>query len=544
MSNDDYNKMPERNKDEEKKRKERRLKRQKLLEEQKRKEEEKAKQMRILLFKLCFFLVMAFFIIVFFMAFKNGVAVDFMTHQSQKYLQAREYDKAYHMLKIAETMKEDNEDIIYLEVIALSKMPVTYKTLQEIYDISEQDDLEEASEYAYNVLCQIRQELDQKIGDNYIDNVLYDNILYRWNNKNTISYSIDNRSGIPQAYINEIRRAFTAWSALGNGLILFKESMDIENADIIVRIFDMLPSVSGVDYDTNNRSAVTIPDINNDKLSHVEIVLKNQYKQDNNITPAQFGSVVKTQVGHALGIGGYSFDENDVMHSSGDYVSTAVPNKSFTVRDFNTLVLLYKMVPDVINKPLFKEDYDELFFHNAITGVPGSSVNRELRQLMDYLNNNASDIPKWVDLAENYGRRKHYKHAITILKSVLPLVQDNQDNSFIVLYNIATNYYKMKDYKNASKYIKPARKLNSSDMDAIVLDTLIMLKTEDKTTAMTKLADINKRYPDNIEIALKLYYLYKKDKDNQNANQVINNLIKSNSTAQLDKRVQKLMKRF
>lgn len=519
-----------------KERKARKLRRQKLLEQQRKNEEEKAKKFRKLVFSSILWIFLILVSLGLYLTVKNGIAADFLTHQGQKYIEIKEYDKALKMLKIAESLQPDNENIVYYQVIALSRSVINYDTLKSLYEISQYDDFDDASEYAHRTLVQIREQIDSQIGDNYIDSVLYDGIIYRWNNKNPINYTITLNGSIPSSYITEIKKAFTAWSGLSNGYIVFNYVTNPEEADIVVFAAEGLPeSISSAE----NKSAVVIPSINDNILNRVDIILKRSIMQENRESILKFSTLMKAQVGHALGIAGNSFDENDIMSSSNDDINKAQINRSFTVRDYNTFTLLYKLLPDVINSPISPDEYSDFFFHNAITSIPGDGIDKQMKQIMAYLNNNPEDISKWVDLASNYGTKKNYRHANAILKNVFPLVRDDNNNCFVVLYNIAVNYYKMKEYKEASRYIQAARRFNPSDLDALILELFIDLRLDNKEQAIKKLESLNSKYPDNIEVALKLAYIYRKNKEFEKLSAVINNLMKSNSEAGYDKRVLK-----
>lgn len=492
-----------------KERRARKLKRQKMLDEQRKREEEKAKQIRRTIVTCSFWGTLILLGAGCWVAINNGIASDFLSHQGQKYLEVKEYDKAIRMLKIAESMNPVDENIVYLQVMTLSRMPITYENMKKLYEISQYEDFDEASEYAFRVLRYIRQQVDAMVGANYVDYVLHDDIVYRWNNTQPIKYTVQVGNSLPSSYMTEIKRAFTAWSSLSNGAIIFNEVNNVAEADIVVSMANTLPTV---DPNDTLRSAVTIPVINDDILNRVDIIIKPIDSSQLEQGSGAFGSVMKTQIGHALGIAGYSSNEADVMHFSGDYISNVLPNKNLTARDANTLTLLYKMVPDVINEPLAPEEYDDLFFHAAITSVPGDGIDNDVRELMNNLSNDVQDIPKWVDLATKYASKQHYKHANAILINVLPNVQDNPQNNFVILYNIAVNYYKQKDYSNALRYIYAARRIDATDIDAIVLQTFVELRTEHKDVAMQRLISINKKYPEREDVAKKLDYLNRKNK--------------------------------
>lgn len=509
--------------------------REKLKEEQRRKEEEKAKRRKNMKITLIVFGILLFVMWLIYYALTNMMPEHLM-NQGKKYLEIQEYNKALKMFKMAADSKPYDEDPVYYQAVTLSKMPPTYENQKALYEISQLDNYDKASEFADKVLLSMKKQIDKKVGSNYVDNVLYDDILFRWNTSQPVTYYISNNNSSSQEYLNALRKAFGNWSTATNGELVFKEIMSSGNADIIVSFLNDLSMPNS--FDDPNRSGVVYPVIKDSNLQKVNIGLRTSYPNGAKYDVNAFKVVAQHEIGHAIGIWGHSSNPNDIMHYSGDYIAGVNGSKSFTKRDINTVSLLYKMMPDVINKPIDSKDYDMYFYHYVITTVPGEDFEYEMQRLLSNLSNDTRNIVGWVELAINYGIKKQYKRSNTILNRILPLTKNDIQNQFVVLYNMAANSYKMKQYKQTEQLLKLAT-MYHEDVDTQMLEAFTDLKLKRTELGKSKLILLNETYPDNIEVALKLAQVYYFGRERAKAKEVIDNLLKVNPEAILDRRVAK-----
>ena len=179
-----------------------------------------------------------------------------------------------------------------------------------------------------------------------------------------------------------------------------------------------------------------------------------------------------------------------------------------------------------------------MFYHEILTTYPGENFEIETKRLLAQLQKDRKNIIVWVDLAINYAFKKQYARSNYILYNVLPLVATDVQNQHVILYNLAVNYYKMKDYSNSSKFLSMAENLKS-DLDTQILGTFLDVRFGRLELAKKKLNILIEQYPDNIEVALKLAEVYHIQKNRKMEKEVIDSLIKRNPKALKDRRVLK-----
>ena len=460
---------------------------------------------------------------------------DVMFNQGKKYYEVGQYDKALKSFTSVANAKPYDSEPVYYQALTLSKMPPTYETQKMLYDISQLEDCEQASELAEQILSNMRTDLTKQVGPSYIDNVLFEDQLIRWNNSDAISYAIFTDGDVPAENIAAVKKAFQAWQTATNGEIKFREQVGNKNANICVNFKD--------DISMNERyvaelAGKTIPSIHNNKLNKMDIYLKKFSDKGATYKPDQIFSVAQHEIGHALGLGGHSSDPKDVLHYTGDMINEGTVVKPISNKDVNTLALLYKMVPDVIDTPLPESAYANLLYHFILTTYPNVNYEAEIKRLMAELKNDRKNIIIWVDLAINYAYKKQYARSNHILVNALPLVETDVQNQHVVLYNLAVNWYKMKNYTNAERYLLLAKSFGD-DFETQLLETFIDVKLNRLLLAKEKLVLLSKQYPENIDVAIKLAEVYHKEKDRKKANEVIDTLVKYNPKAERDRRVRK-----
>lgn len=502
--------------------------------EEERKEKRGSKITLIVIFALLIILVIAYFLLKHFMP-------EYLFSQGKKYYNIGQYERALHFFNLAADAKPFDDEPVYYQALTLSKLPPTYEHQKQLFDISqlELDDNDRTSQLAEDALYSMRRDMAGQFGDNYADNILYDDLLMRWNNKQPITYSINNIADVPPEYIDTVKEAFMQWQTVTNGEISFKETMGNKDSNISVNFVDDIPVQSEYDPKLTGK---TTPVYDDHVLKRMDVAIKKTNERGIPYDTDKLYTLALHEIGHALGLGSHSFNEEDVMFWSGDRINDETYRKDITDRDLNTIRLLYKMIPDVIDIPIDPKEYNNYYYHYLITWFPGENYEREIQRLLSELQYDRRNIVKWVDLAITYAFKRQYARSNYILENIIPLVTTDLHNQFVVLYNIAANYYKMRNYTESSKYLHMAESIQS-DFDTQLLDAFLDVRYNKLELAKMKLAALQKKYPDNIDIALKIAEIFHLQKNIKAERESIDAFIRAYPKVKSDRRIRKYMVR-
>ncbi len=471
-----------------------------------------------------------------FFYYKNIFPKHLMT-SGKKYLQIKQYDKALRIFKYMQKKYPKDEEPVYYEVLALAKMPPMYENQKRLFEIAQFDDCDEAGKLAYNVLKNIRKQIELQAGINYIDNIFVDDTVIRWSNSHPITYAITSDSDISSEFLSVTDKAFKQWQRAINNELTFKQTTG--NANIIIRIVDSLPEDKT--YTTKDASAVTSASVIDNKLIRMDIYIKINDKNGKIYSENKLYGLLLHQIGHALGIGGHSISEYDVMYYDGDLIDNKMKPKDISLRDINTVNFLYQMAPDSIDENLPIRVRNNLLYHKIITVYSGENFEDETKRLLAELKDNDKNLVKWVDLANNYAINQQYARANFILENLLPYIGENKQKKFSIYYNMALNYYKIKDYELSLKYLNQAEEIIKNDKTK-TLSAFLDIKNGKTDDAKTKLLELREKTPDNTAISVKLAEIYYKENKRKESRQIIKDLIKINPSAINDKKVLKYKK--
>ena len=454
----------------------------------------------------------------------NKLMPEYVMIQGKKYLEIGHYEKAIQLFDIASDSMQYSCEPIYYKAIAYSKMPQSYENQKNLYEYSKSLDCDNVSEEVTKILNNMRSYYFKTSNETFIDNVLFKDKLVRWNNNDFITYYININDTIPKEYIETIRRAFFNWQIAANGELKFKEISIQKKAQITINFVDK------INYE--NHIGHTTPIFNKNKLSQMKIDIQKQNDKKENHSNNVMLSIAQHEIGHALGLWGHSANKEDVMFYNGDSASEEA--KVISPRDANTLVTIYKMIPDIIDKPLTEDQKAYLYFHKIFTTYPNKNFEQDINIALSKLKKDTSKLSQWIKLVEDFQKARQYERANLILLKILPNITI-RDQRYIILYNIANNFYKLKRYEDAEKYIRLALSINK-EKKAQLLESILNLKLGNIESAYTTLSVLAYDYPNDIEIALNLAKIYNMNGDKTKEKRVLKTLVKNNPTALNDAR--------
>ena len=485
-------------------------------------QEEKQQKNKDLIKSLVVFIILLI-LVLFFIIWLKKLMPDFLMKQGKKYLEIQSYDKALRMFNLAGKSKPYEVEPVYYQVITLSKMPLTYQNQVKLIDISKKEAMDKPSKMARNVLIEMRSQLLKTAGDTYIDNILYKGRLIRFNNSEPITYSIMKDETVPDEYLPLIQDAFGEWQKATNAQLKFKNTYGNEHAKIIIKFVD----------DEKIKEALSVPDYE-PKLKRVNITIRLKDTNGKPYSAEKLKAIVLHQIGHAVGLWGHSANKKDVMSSDEDYSSKANLSRTITKRDINTLLLLYKMLPDYIDKPLTDDEVQTMFFHQFITMYPDKNHEEKLDTILK--DANKQQLDKFYNIALKYQAQKQYEMSNFMLVKLSKSIKDDFSYKHDLYYNIALNYYKLSLYKNAQQAIKTAISLKD-DRKSEILNAFIALRMKQIDFAQAKLDEYFKEDNTDIDIAINLARTYHFQKNKKKEREVLKILIKNNKNAAKDLRV-------
>jgi len=474
-------------------------------------------------------------------------ALSVLIPQSYYDLGKAAYDKqdyvgAYNCLKTAIMFKPKNQDIRYYYVKSLTNLKPTLEVQKALYEISKENLPDSADLVADRQISKWKNRILFSVGDNYIEQVPFDNKILRWDAaKFPLKVSVENTSTatLPDYYSKDFVRAFEQWQAV-TGFIKFKFVQNPQDADIVVKIIssDEMNKCQG--EDCKYAVAYTTPVVKGTSLKQMKIAVYDLDDRGNPFTQKVIYNTILHEIGHSLGIMGHSYNKDDLMYMSGNsqeggFGKNASDLQMISSDDVNTISLLYKLIPDITNTDLSEFDTGHQFFAPIIMGSEDQISSRKVLEAQNYINS-APNIPNgYIDLAAALTEQKEYNEAIEALNKALALSYNNSEK-FMAYYNLAVVYFKIKDFDNAMKYAQLAKEADpSADVDGLIAE-INYFKGNSSFAKEGYIASLEKN-PGNEVDAINLAVLYAREFNFVQAGKTLNNLVKANPTAANNPRV-------
>ena len=333
--------------------------------------------------------------------------------------------------------------------------------------------------------------------DSYFRNVAKNGKIIRWN-KSTfpLKVYVQDSADVPEYYRDVVMSAYQAWQRASEGLVSFEFVEDANDADMTCYF-----------KNTDNKKSIGVHSfkINGNKITGSTIVFNKLDNKGHSLDSKQLFASALQEIGHSLGLTGASQSIYDVMYPVGTKFNTEI-----TMRDLNTLILVYAVKPDVTNEPLSSTEQANLYTVSEVLNTLNVPVSNDAKQLDNVV---ANDISTHLALAEEYRRRAAYSKAAKEYQAVAQMKTDRRSKSEVYC-EIVEMYLDAEEFDNAKSAAEIAIATDENDLTD-TLTALIDYYTKRSNAATEQLETILKHNPYN-KHAYKLLCQIYRDKHQEN----------------------------
>lgn len=383
----------------------------------------------------------------------------------------KDYRNAYKSFSHARLWNKENTNYRYYYAQTLSKFKPSYKIQKEMFEIANDSKKDSAHLFAGIQINLWRNNILQRYGSNYIEQVVSNSDIIRWNPKTfplKVYVSSENEGSYPEYYSSEVVKAFGQWTA-SSGFIPFS-FIDNENAAQIIVRYKPSPTTDCSDGNCKYVVAHTNPTIKNGILKQMVITVYDKDATGSFFSDKEIYSTVLHEIGHALGIMGHSYSTDDLMYMTNTtrnsdnqlFIKQRSDFQYISIKDVNTLKLLYNMVPTISNTPISEFATSSLIYSPVVLGSINNMGHQKLKEAKNYIAN-APDLPNgYIDLAIAYDDLGNFDKALEAFQKAYNLAKDDNDK-YIILYNIAAMYMNHNKPESALGYAKQAQELDQNE---------------------------------------------------------------------------------
>lgn len=469
-------------------------------------------------------------------SFKGLIPGIYFNLGKNAYLE-KDYKKAFELLKISVHLNKKSADSRYYYVQTMLNLSPTIDVQKEMFDIAQENLPDSADMIADNQIERWKQQIFLYAGENYIEKVPFNDLILRWDAKKfplKVVYENETTSALPAYYESSIKSAFSQWQSTTGNFIRFKfVDKNDKDAQIIVKVVSSGEMNKCDQEDCKYVVAYTTPIIRGDMLKGMEIKFYDFNNENKPFSQREIYNTALHEIGHSLGIMGHSPNKDDLMYMENNldenYNTYRSDFQLISPIDKNTLMLLYKLIPNITNTDLSQFDSSHQFYAPIVMGSEKEINSRKLVEAQGYIQS-APNIPNgYVDQAAAYAEQKEYNKAIDSLQKAYSL-STNDSERYMVYYNMAVIYLNVKDWQNSLKYANMAKALQpSSDIDGLI--ALLQYNMGDKKAAKESYIASLAQAPDNTVNALNLAKIYLKEFNYVQAGKTLNMLVKANPQA-------------
>ena len=443
---------------------------------------------------------------------------DLYSYLGKFYTKRDNYESAQKYYEKSYLEGNKNSDFRENYVNLLINSPLTIEAQQRLVSIAEDGIKDNAKENAKYFLYNLRREIHNKYPENYIQQASFNQKIIHWG-KIPITYSFKNTKNVPAELVAAVNDAFDTWERSSSARLRF-EKVTV-NANIVVNFIAY--KTENAQYGKKYVIAYTVPDINQNKLNRMDMVL-NIYNLDGALfTPNQMYNTALHETFHALGFMGHSLEKNNIMYMSNDMKAIIEDKrKELTDADKLTLELLYKIKPDITNSNELKYDY----ISYPVLGDNAEINYAKAEEARQYIRKAPSVPAGYIDLAQTYANQKNFMEAIKYLEKAYR-ISTNDETRYMALYNLAVANFMEGSYELALMYVSKAKEYKEEDA-LCILTAEIYIKQGNIDGAIKEYTKLINNNPNNIDYVVNLTNIYLNNKAYLKARKVLVNYVKNN----------------
>lgn len=450
----------------------------------------------------------------------------------------KQYAQSVPFFEKAIKQDKNNLDAYYYYAKALTLAPMSIDTQKKLFEIANNKTAGAAATIANEKILKYRYFILTNTGENYIQQTPFDNKIIHWNPATfPLKVYIEQSKEIPPYYLAQAKKAFDSWTIATNNFIKFSFISEAEKADISLKFINQTTKCNK--NNCHYTLATTEPIIKKGNvLKKMDIKLTKTTNKGESFTPEQVNIVLMHEIGHALGIMGHSFYDNNLMYPSyfeDTSIHARFHSKGISAQDFNTIKLLYSINPDITNKKYSHIESQNLIYAPIILGGKAERTSKKIEQAKQYI----AQIPNlpngYIDLASAYYELENYQECLNNLYLAL-IRTENEADKYPILYNMAITYFEARDYNNALNYAQMSANINNSSEIAALIGYL-KYKLHNKEFGIEELKRVLNQNPNSIEAAQFLIRALIEEKKIIEAHTALKEFIKNNPDAIEDPRI-------
>lgn len=408
-----------------------------------------------------------FIVLVIALVYKSPFSALYNYNKAKAFYDSKQYEQSLPYFERSLFASPKGILARFYYVLALSKAKPSYSVEKKLFDLSKSTINDEATKTAKIQVKALKFKLLRGLENNYIYNAINGNDILRWDIRSfPLKVYFENPTSVPDYYVDAIKRAMGLWTSNTN-FVKFVVVNTPESANIYVKFTD-------IDTDCKNKTcryavAYTQPVLVNDNiLKRMDLTFYRTNPRNQSFSNDEVFNTAVHELGHTLGIMGHSDNPTDLMYSSND---GGIPwngslRQSLSMRDLNTLVLLYRLEPSISNVKNLKSE--NFYYAPLILGDNDQILQKKLLEFKKYINMYPEMASGYINIASVYSDMGDFDSVISSLNQAEKLAK-NADETYMIAYNRSVVYYNMQQYDEALKFAKVAKSIkdNQSIQDLI-----------------------------------------------------------------------------